>query len=123
MNDSMARSLIGGRVADLESGRGVEMSTSWNKADFFREIGVVQNEVENVKHLLEKLRMTNEESRGVHRAEALKALRTQMDGDVAAVVKSARFMKAKLGELDKANFVHRQVQGCEEGSAIDRQRI
>jgi syntaxin 1B/2/3 len=125
----MARTVSGGRVADLESGRGVEMSTSWNKADplsmadFFREIGVVQNEVENVKHLLEKLRMTNEESRGVHRAEALKALRTQMDGDVLAVVKSARFMKAKLGELDKANFAHRQVQGCEEGSAIDRQRM
>lgn len=92
-------------------------------ADFFKEIGVVQDEVNNVKLLLQKIKATNQESRGVHKAEALKALQGQMDADVAAVTKSARFMKAKLTELDKANFAHRQVRGCEQGSAIDRQRI
>ncbi|KAG0556387.1 hypothetical protein M758_11G048400 [Ceratodon purpureus] len=127
MNDLMGRSFNGGRVGDVESGRQVEMTgTKLNPqsmADFFREIGVVQNEVNNVKQLLQKIQLTNEESKGVHRADALKALRAQMDADVGAVTRSARFMKEKLVELDKANFAHRQVKGCEEGSAVDRQRM
>lgn len=130
MNDLMARSFnVGrgsGRVVDVESGD-VEMGSvkadPQSMADFFREIGVVQSEVNNVKQLLLKIQLVNEETKGVHRADALKALRAQMDADVIAVTNSARFMKAKLAELDKANFAHRQVKACEEGSAVDRQRM
>jgi len=127
MNDLLARSLNRGKVGDGLPTHHVEMTgvkpDAQSMADFFLEIGVVQGEVNNCKQLLQKIKSANEESKGIHKAEPLKALRKQMDADIAAVTKSARFMKTKLVELDNANLAHRQVKGFEEGSAIDRQRM
>lgn len=125
MNDLMAKSF--NRVGDGLPTHQVEMTSrkadAQSMADFFLEIGVVQGEVNNCKQLLLKIKSENEESKGMHKAESLKALRKQIDADIGAVTRSARFMKTKLVELDNANLAHRQVKGCEEGSAIDRQRM
>lgn len=130
MNDLLATSFRRGKVSDEESGlpsHHVQMTSmkveAQSMADFFLEIGVVQGEVNTCKQLLLKIKNANEESKGIHKAEPLKALRKQMDADVAAVTMSAQFMKTKLAELDSANLAHRQVKGCEEGSAVDRQRM
>lgn len=131
MNDLLARSLRRDKVSDdgllPTHHQNVEMTNrkveAQSMADFFQEIGVVQGEVNNCKQLLLEIKKGNEESKGIHKAEPLQALRKQIDANIMAVTKSARFMKTKLIELDNANLKHRQVKGCEEGTAIDRQRM
>jgi syntaxin 1B/2/3 len=130
MNDLLARSLRRDKVSDEvlpTHHHNVEMTSrkveAQSMADFFQEIGVVQGEVNNCKQLLLQIKKGNEESKGIHKAEPLQALRKQIDANIMAVTKSARFMKTKLIELDNANLKHRQVKGCEEGTAIDRQRM
>lgn len=124
MNDLLAKSF------DRETGlptRHVEMTSvkanAQSMGDFFLEIGLVQGEVSNCNQLLLKIKKANEESKAMHKSEPLRALQKQMDADVSAVTMSARNMKTKLAELDNANLAHRRVKGCEEGSAVDRQRI
>lgn len=137
MNDLMSRSFNRVRDGedvyedvDLETGGkspGVQMTdlkaNSERMAEFFREIEVVKGEANKVKQILLKLKSANEESRGITRADALKALRARMDADIASVTKSARLIKAKLVELDNANLAHRKVPGCGAGTAADRQRV
>ena len=139
MNDLLSRSFNrerrgeDARHGDLESGNmkkfppSVQLtnmnSDGESMADFQREIKVVEGEVKKVRQLLQKLQSTNEESKQAHKAEALKALRTQMDTDIASVTKSARLINAKLKELDEANRAHRQVPGCGPGTALDRMRM
>lgn len=131
MNDLLSRSVnrVTDEHEDLETGKfpSVQMTNlranSETMAEFFREIEVVKGEVKKVKELLSKLKNANEESKGIHRAEALKALRARMDVDIASVTKSARLIKAKLVELDDSNLAHRQVPGCGAGTASDRQRV
>lgn len=91
--------------------------------DFLRHIEVVQAEVNKMNQQLVSLQNVNEKSKGVYRADELKALRAQMDAEIASATKRARFIKVKLEELDRSNIEHRQVRGCEAGTASDRQRI
>lgn len=91
--------------------------------NFYTEIDVVKGEVRKVRQLLLKLQSANEDSKQAHRADALKALRLQMDADIASVTKSARLIKAKLVALDESNRAHRQLPGCGAGTALDRQRM
>ena len=89
---------------------------------FFDEVGVIKSEMERIKQLLEKVKVANEESRTVHKAQAMKALRARMDADIAQVTKVAKSIKLKLEVLDRANASNRRVRGCEEGSPTDRTR-
>jgi syntaxin 1B/2/3 len=58
----------------------------------------------------------------VHRAQAMKEIRSRMDVDITQVTKLAKSIKLKLEVLDKANAANRRVRGCEEGSPTDRTR-
>ena len=89
---------------------------------FFDEVGVIKSEMDRIKQLLEKVKAANDESRTVHKAQAMKALRARMDADIAQVTRLAKSMKMKLEVLDKANAANRRVRGCEEGSPTDRTR-
>ncbi|KAI4330586.1 hypothetical protein MLD38_028862 [Melastoma candidum] len=45
-----------------------------------------------------------------------------MEKEVDEVGKVARFIKAKIEELDRENLANRQKSGCGKGSAVDRSR-
>ena len=142
MNDLLRKSLRGGRGGggggqgrpdeDLERGPHVvqmaDMASNNVGADpkfgqFQTDIEAIKAEMEKMKQVLAKLQAANEESKSVHRADAMKALRSRMDADVAAVTKSARTVKVRLEQVEVANAENRKVRGCEEGSAADRLRM
>ncbi|KAH9315907.1 hypothetical protein KI387_024534 [Taxus chinensis] len=104
---------------DIEMGG---MDPEKNLAPFFSEVGFMKTEMEQIKQLLVKLKEANEESKTVHKAQAMKALRERMQKDVEQVLRKAKFIKGKLEQLDKANEVSRSVAGCEAGSSTDRTR-
>lgn len=114
---------------DLESAYQTEMTgaglhdSNGNLPQFFEEVSEIKDEIERVKVLLSELQSANEESRTVTRAQAMKALRERMDKKVGEILKKAKFIKAKLEELDKANMANRRIPGCEQGTSTDRTRI
>jgi syntaxin 1B/2/3 len=89
---------------------------------FFQEVGVIKAEMERIKEFLTKIQGMNEESKMLHQAQAMSALRDRMDADIAQVTKIARSLKAKLENLDRANAANRRMPGCEPGSTTDRTR-
>ena len=132
MNDLLTSTFSGRRgYADLESGGGpgqqmANMGGGAGEQDltkFFDEVERVKVEMDKIKQLLLKLQEANEESKGVHRAQAMKSLRDRMDSDIAQVSKLARSIKAKLEDLDRGNAASRRVKGCEEGTPTDRTRM
>jgi syntaxin 1B/2/3 len=90
---------------------------------FFDEVEKIKVDMDKIKQLLVKLQEANEESKGVHKAQAMKGIRDRMDKDIAQVNKIARSIKAKLEDLDKGNAASRKVKGCEEGTPTDRTRM
>jgi syntaxin 1B/2/3 len=78
--------------------------------------------MERIKEFLTKIQGMNEESKMLHQAQAMSALRDRMDADIAQVTKIARSLKAKLENLDRANAANRRMPGCEPGSTTDRTR-
>ncbi|KAG0570285.1 hypothetical protein M758_6G145200 [Ceratodon purpureus] len=112
------------RRGDIEMGE-APMGDGGGEVDmtqFFDEVGVIKSEMDRIKQLLEKVQAANDESRTVHKAQAMKALRSRMDSDIAQVTKLAKSIKLKLEVLDRANAANRRVRGCEEGSPTDRTR-
>ncbi|KAG0570283.1 hypothetical protein KC19_6G150900 [Ceratodon purpureus] len=112
------------RRGDVEMGE-APMGDGGGEVDmtqFFDEVGVIKSEMDRIKQLLEKVQAANDESRTVHKAQEMKALRSRMDSDIAQVTKLAKSIKLKLEVLDRANAANRRVRGCEEGSPTDRTR-
>ncbi|KAJ7295877.1 hypothetical protein O6H91_09G075200 [Diphasiastrum complanatum] len=136
MNDLLSRSFSGGRprtyvdlkrdaLREIEEGPLTEMSdmnSERNLALFFEEVEDIKSGMDKVKQILMKLQDANEESKTVHKAQAMKALRDRMDYDVGQVLKMAKSIKGKLEELDRANIANRRLVGCGEGSPTDRTR-
>jgi len=89
---------------------------------FFADIEKIKTQMESIRELLAKLQEANEESKGIHRAQAMKALRDRMDADIAQVTKIARTIKGELEQLDNGNVASRRVKGSEEGTPTDRTR-
>lgn len=131
MNDLLGQTYSGRKGGrpyddDLESRPSTQMTNMGNEQDltrFFEEVERIKVEMDRIRQLLVKLQEANEESKGVHRAQAMKALRERMDSDIAQVNKIARSIKAKLEDLDRGNSVSRRVKGCEEGTPTDRTRM
>uniref|UniRef100_A0A0D6R0A8 t-SNARE coiled-coil homology domain-containing protein n=1 Tax=Araucaria cunninghamii TaxID=56994 RepID=A0A0D6R0A8_ARACU len=124
MNDLLSRSFSRGEDNSFEFGGDLEMGeTDKNLAPFFSEVGVMKAEMEQMKQLLLQLSEANEDSKTIHKAEAMKALRARMDHDVEQVLKKSKVIKGKLEQLDKANVASRRIPGCEEGSSTDRTRM
>ncbi|KAG9458696.1 hypothetical protein H6P81_003204 [Aristolochia fimbriata] len=134
MNDLMTKSFISyvdlkkSALKDLEAGPDVEleMGTSHildkNLAQFLEEAGKVKEEMDVIRDILGKLQEANEETKSVHKPEPLKALRTKINSDIVAVLKKARWIRAKLEEMDRANAENRRLSACREGTPVDRTR-
>lgn len=115
---------------DMEAAYEMEMTgatggyeSEKNLRQFFEEVREVKEEMEKVRMLLSQLQRSNEESRTVTRAQAMKAVRDRMDKDVGEVLRKAKLIKTKLEDLDRANMANRRIPGCEPGSSTDRTRV
>lgn len=89
---------------------------------FFKQVQVIEKQIEKLSTLLQKLQNANEESKAVTKASSMKAIKQRMEKDIDEVGKIARLAKSKVEELDRDNLANRQKPGCGKGSAVDRSR-
>ena len=132
MNDLLTRSFTNyldlkrEALKDLEAGPDMEMAdlgSEQNLGHFFDEVGDIKADMETIKELLRKLQKANNETKSIHKAQAMKSLRDRMDGDIVTVLQQTKAIKGKLEGLDKANAANRKLPGFEEGTPTDRTRI
>jgi syntaxin 1B/2/3 len=72
--------------------------------------------------LLKDLQNSNEESKIVTKASAMKEIKKRMEKDVNEVTKTARLAKSKVEKLNKDNAANREKPGFGKGSGVDRSR-
>ncbi|XP_042509463.1 syntaxin-124-like [Macadamia integrifolia] len=106
---------------DMEAG-GEAGKESVNLDRFFEDVEKVKEDMRNVESLYRKLQDCNEESKTVHNAKTMKALRARMDSDVQHVLKRVKVIKGALEALERSNAAHRNLPGCGPGSSADRTR-
>lgn len=104
---------------DLERGPSMEAG---DLDKFFDDVENVKKDMEDVENLYKKLQESNGESKTVHNAKTMKALRSKMDANVSQVLKRVKIIKGKLEALEKSNAANRRVPGCGPGSSTDRTR-
>ncbi|KAH9728309.1 Syntaxin-related protein KNOLLE [Citrus sinensis] len=136
MNDLMTKSFTSyvdlkrEAMKDLEAGPDpdLEMTTSTNTMDqnlnlFLAEAENVKKEMEEIRDVSGRLQEANEQSKSLHKPEALKLLRHKINKDVVTVLKRARNIKSHLEDMDRANAANKRLSGCKEGTPIYRTRI
>ena len=136
MNDLMTKSFTSyvdlkkEAMKDLEAGPDpdLEMTTSTNTMDqnlnlFLAEAENVKKEMEEIRDVSGRLQEANEQSKSLHKPEALKLLRHKIKKDVVTVLKRARNIKSHLEDMDRANAANKRLSGCKEGTPIYRTRI
>ncbi|XP_020273617.1 syntaxin-132-like [Asparagus officinalis] len=109
--------------ADIEMGMQPSASSAeLGMEGFFKQVQVIEKQIEKLSTQLQKLQNANEESKAITKASAMKAIKQRMEKDIDEVGKIARITKAKVEELDRDNLINRQKPGCGKGSAVDRSR-
>ncbi|XP_043718492.1 syntaxin-132-like [Telopea speciosissima] len=112
------------RDGDIELGTQAPMRSGDLGLDkFFKQVQVIEKEIEKLNKLLVKLQSANEESKAVTKAASMKGIKQRMEKDVDEVGKVARLVKSKIEELDKDNMSNRQKPGCGKGTGVDRSRM
>jgi syntaxin 1B/2/3 len=87
-------------------------------------VQLIRTEMGEIRDILTKLEQANQESKSLHKTEALKALRERINTDIVAVLKKAKCIRTQLEEMDRANAANRRLSGLKDGSpAIYRTRI
>ncbi|KAA8527719.1 hypothetical protein F0562_035412 [Nyssa sinensis] len=134
MNDLMTKSFTSyvdlkkEAMKDLEAGpdHDVEMTAATqmdrNLSAFLEEAEKVKTEMGSIRDILGRLHEANEESKSLHKPEALKSLRNRINSDVVTVLKKARTIKSQLEDMDRANAASRRLSGCKDGTLVDRTR-
>ncbi|KAL3828723.1 hypothetical protein ACJIZ3_017525 [Penstemon smallii] len=131
MNDLMTKSFTSyvdlkkEAMKDLELGPDIEMGMTQidhNLTTFLEEAEQVKTEMNSIKEILTRLQESNEESKTLHKSEALKSLRARVNADVVSVLKRARAIKTRLEDMDRSNAMSRRLSGCKSGSLVDRTR-
>ncbi|KAL5098960.1 hypothetical protein RYX36_003287 [Vicia faba] len=91
---------------------------------FLEEAEKVRTEMGEIRDALTNLQQANEESKSLHKTDALKSLRERINTDIVTVLKKARCIRSQLEEMDRANDANRRLSGLKDGSpAIYRTRI
>ncbi|XP_055818918.1 syntaxin-121-like [Solanum dulcamara] len=123
MNDLFSGSFSRENDHDQDS-HGIEMgdSSGVNLDKFFEDVETIKDELKNLEKLFTQLQNSNEKSKTLHNANAVKDLRSKMDDDVSMALKKAKFIKVRLEALDKSNASNRNLPGCGPGSSSDRTR-
>ncbi|XP_076916868.1 syntaxin-121-like [Bidens hawaiensis] len=123
MNDLLSRSFSGGRTADIEMGNSNDRNEGVPHLDeFFLDVEVVKEELKGLELLHEQLQSSNEHSKTLHKANAIKNLKTKMDNDVVLSLNKAKVIKTRLEALDRSNAASRSLPNCGPGSSTDRTR-
>lgn len=132
MNDLMTKSwksyvdLKKEALKDLEAGPDFEMSKTAQMDEgltsFLAEAEIVKSEMNSIKGILVQLEQASEDSKSLHKPEALKSIRNKINGNVVLVLKMARSIKGQLEEMDRSNAANRRLSGCKEGTPVDRTR-
>ncbi|KAK1316741.1 Syntaxin-related protein KNOLLE [Acorus calamus] len=137
MNDLMTKSFTSyvdlkkEALKDLEAGpdgdNAAELEMASRSADenlrhFFEEAGRVREEMDSIRETLGRLQEANEESKTVHKPEALKKVRARINSDILSILKTAKKIRDRLEGMDRANSANRRLSGCREGTPIDRTR-
>ncbi|XP_044948510.1 syntaxin-132-like [Hordeum vulgare subsp. vulgare] len=89
---------------------------------FFEQVREIEKLLETLTKLLKDLQNSNEESKVVTKASAMKDIKRRMEKDVNEVTKVARLAKSKLQQLNKENLANRGKPGFGKGSGVDRSR-
>uniref|UniRef100_A0ACD6AJB5 Uncharacterized protein n=1 Tax=Avena sativa TaxID=4498 RepID=A0ACD6AJB5_AVESA len=110
---------------DIELGLQGDISSSAQPGldGFFEQVRDIQKVLDTLTKLLKDLQKSNEESKVVTKAAAMKEIKKRMEKDVNEVTKVARLGKSKLLQLNKDNLTNREKAGFGKGSAVDRTRI
>ncbi|XP_020592835.1 syntaxin-related protein KNOLLE [Phalaenopsis equestris] len=135
MNNLMTRSFLSyadlkkEAMKDLEAGAGtddaLEIETSMpddSLRPFFEEAGLVMEEMASIRDLLALLEAANEESKSAHKQDVSRALRERINQHILEVLKTARRIRERLEDMDRANAANRRLSGFREGTPIDRTR-
>ncbi|KAH0658534.1 hypothetical protein KY289_027282 [Solanum tuberosum] len=131
MNDLMTKSFTSyidlkkAAMKDVEASPDLEMGMTQmdqNLTAFLEEAEKVKLEMNSIKEILRRLQDTNEESKSLHKPEALKSMRDGINSDIVAVLKKARAIRSQLEEMDRSNAINRRLSGCKEGTLVDRTR-
>lgn len=121
MNDLLSNSFSQFKDGD---GVSVEMSsTGVNLDKFFEDVEGIKEELQEVERIHKRLMDSNESSKTLHNAKAIKDLRARMDSDINQALKRAKLIKGRLEALDRANAANRNLPGCGPGSSADRTRV
>ncbi|KAJ0013826.1 hypothetical protein Pint_20235 [Pistacia integerrima] len=136
MNDLMTKSFTSyvdlkkEAMKDLEAGPDfdVEMASSANTMDqnlnlFLEEAENVKKEMGEIREILDRLQEANEQSKSLHKSEALKSLRNEINKDIVTVLKRAKTIRSHLEDMDRANAANKRLSGCKEGTPLYRTRI
>ncbi|WOL16087.1 syntaxin-132 [Canna indica] len=111
------------RDGDLELGQQPQISAAEQGLEgFFKQIEVIEKQIEKLSSLSKNLQAANEKSKTVTKASEMKAIKQHMQKDIDEAGKIARLAKSKLEELDRDNLASRQKPGCGKGSSVDRSR-
>lgn len=103
---------------DLELGMSVANLDPKMEA-FLEEAEKVKAEIGSIEDTLKTLEASNEESKSLHKPEALKALRSRISVDIVTVLKKAKAIKARLEQMDRATAENRRLS-ADMGTPIDR---
>ncbi|KAF6163409.1 hypothetical protein GIB67_029258 [Kingdonia uniflora] len=130
MNDLMTKSFVSyvdlkkEALKDLEAGYSDFEMTAMdpNLAQFLEDAEKTKEEMVSIWDILEKLKDTNEESKSLHKPEALKSLREKTNTDISTVLKNARTIRSRIKDMDTGNEANRRLSGYKEGTPIDRVR-
>ncbi|KAG5600877.1 hypothetical protein H5410_032247 [Solanum commersonii] len=131
MNDLMTKSFTSyidlkkAAMKDVEASPDLEMGMTQmdqNLTAFLEEAEKVKLEMNSIKEILRRLQDINEESKSLHKPEALKSMRNRINSDIVAVLKKARAIRSQLEEMDRSNAINRRLSGCKEGTLVDRTR-
>ncbi|XP_052159682.1 syntaxin-132-like [Oryza glaberrima] len=109
---------------DIELGLQGGMSSSAQPGfeGFFEQVKEIEKLLETLTKLLKDLQNSNEESKIVTKASAMKEIKKRMEKDVNEVTKTARLAKSKVEKLNKDNAANREKPGFGKGSGVDRSR-
>lgn len=110
------------REGDIELGMQGPNPADTSLDGFFKQVQVIEKQIEKLSKLSTKLQNAHEESKAVTKASAMKGIKQRMEKDIDEVGKIALAAKSKLEELDRDNLNSRQKPGCGKGSSVDRSR-
>ncbi|KAL5200750.1 hypothetical protein ABZP36_021953 [Zizania latifolia] len=109
---------------DIELGLQGDMSSSEQPGfeGFFEQVREIEKLLDALTKLLKDLQNSNEESKVITKASAMKEIKKRMEKDINEVTKIARLAKSKVEKLNKDNAANREKPGFCKGSGVDRSR-